>query len=114
MTCWKHTLLLLFLVCIIDQWSAQDSTFIRVHFLFGSRPARNFRHEEARYFGGVLGGHVGIEGDSNQVLNFVPSGKLHIIAKKKDRHSRYTIHSKEHFDEIFDTRHDSVKMLSIT
>ncbi len=49
---------------------AQDTTYIQVKFLYGSKPARGYHNEEARWFGGILGGHVGIGMDSNQVISF--------------------------------------------
>jgi hypothetical protein len=80
--------------------SGQDSLFLKVHFLYGSKPKKEHRATESKWFGGVLGGHVGIELDSNRILNFVPSGKFHVFAKNKDRHSRYAIHSYESFYSI--------------
>lgn len=90
---------------------AQDSVLIRVHFLYGSRPKRKFRATEPAWFGGILGGHVGIETDSNVILNFNPHGKFHWFAKNNDRHSRFAIHSIENFWLIMGS--DSVKKASI-
>lgn len=57
----------------------------------------------------MLGGHVGIEGDSNKILNFVPTGKFHWFPKKGNRHSSYAIHSVDNFYAILGGNPDSVK-----
>jgi hypothetical protein len=56
-----------------------------------------------------LGGHVGIEGDSNKIVNFLPSGEFHWFAKKNNRHSRYAVHAADNFYAIFGGNPDSVK-----
>ena len=81
--------------------SAQSSTtFIKVHFLYGSKPKKAFKNTENKWFGGILGGHVGIEIDSNEILNFLPSGKFHYITKRKNKHSSFHTHSFNAFYEI--------------
>jgi hypothetical protein len=90
-----------------------DSLFIKVHFLYGSKPKKRFKATESKWFGGILGGHVGIEKDSNVVFNFVPSGSFHVFAKKKEKHSRFTTHSSDSFWTIMGSHHDSVKKLSV-
>lgn len=88
---------------------AQDTSFIKVHFLYGSRPLKSYKKTEPSWFGGILGGHVGIESDSNKVLNFVPNGKFHLLPKKT-RHSRYTIDSVARFYSRLGGQHpDSAK-----
>ena len=57
----------------------------------------------------MLGGHVGIEGDSDRIVNFLPSGKFHYIAKKDNRHSTYAVHSVDNFYAILGGNKDSVK-----
>ena len=56
-----------------------------------------------------MGGHVGIEGDSNKIVNFLPSGEFHWFAKKNNRHSRYAVHAADNFYAIFGGNPDSVK-----
>lgn len=79
---------------------AQDSTFIKVHFLYGSTPKKEFRPAEKTWFGGKLGGHVGVEADSGRIINFVPSGEFHKFPKK-DFHSSFVLHSVPDFWRIF-------------
>lgn len=69
--------------------SAQDS--IVVHFLHGSRPARHWKAEEPKWFGGKLGGHVGIGFAPDSVFHFVPSGKFHYVARRAPKHSRFVV-----------------------
>lgn len=69
-----------------------DSVEIRVHFLHGSKPKREFRKTEDRWFGGLLGGHAGVEYSPNKILNFLPRARFHVFAKKSIINSRFAIH----------------------
>ena len=70
-------------VCIAGAFAQQDSgRIIKVHFLYGSKPHPKHKDKETKWFGGFHGGHVSIEVD-NEVIGFVPSGKLHIFARRK-------------------------------
>jgi hypothetical protein len=86
-----------------------DTTYLKVHFLYGSRPLKKYKDTEPKWFGGVLGGHVGIEGDSEKIVNFLPNGKFHWFAKKDDRHSRYAVHSINSFYGILGGDAENVK-----
>jgi hypothetical protein len=88
---------------------AQDSFYLKVHFLYGSKPRKEFKEIEPKWFGGMLGGHAGIEGDSDRILNFIPQGKIHVFAKKEDKHSAYAEHSANAFYSILGGNPDSVK-----
>ncbi len=77
----------LLIVCIFYLISplafAGDTAFLKVHFLYGSRPLKkNTRTLKKKWFGGILGGHVGIEGDSNRIINFLPSGPFTYLKRK--------------------------------
>jgi hypothetical protein len=65
-------LLLLIIINLPNSITAQDSTAIKIHFLYGSKPAKEYKDVEQKWFGGMYGGHAGIEIDSNQILNFLP------------------------------------------
>ena len=101
--------LFILVCCIPILINAEDSTYLKVHFLYGSKPKKEFRDSEQKWFGGILGGHVGIELEEGRIVNFLPSGKFHLIARKNQRHSRYSIHSSNAFYSMFGTRGDSVK-----
>jgi hypothetical protein len=88
---------------------SQDTTYLKVHFLYGSKPVKEFKDTEQKWFGGIMGGHVGIEGDSNSVVNFLPKGKFHWVAKNNNRHSTYAVHSVDNFYAILGGNPDSVK-----
>ena len=93
----------------IEKKYSQDSTFLKVHFLYGSKPLKKYKDTERKWFGGVLGGHVGIEGDSGKILNFLRRGKIHWFAKKDNRQSMYKEHDFCNFYALFRTDPDSVK-----
>lgn len=98
------------LFCIISVLSyAQDTTYLKVHFLYGSKPLKKYKGIERKWFGGVLGGHVGIEGDSGRIVNFLPSGKFHWFAKSDSKNSTYAVHEIENFYAILGGNPDSVK-----
>lgn len=92
--------------------SAQQT--IKVHFLYGSKPAKGYEKLEKRWFGGLKGGHVGIEIGADSILSFLPSGEFHLIDKGKDRASRFTILPGRWFWGIFGTEPSAVKKLSVT
>jgi hypothetical protein len=101
-------LLLLFCYCFFRA-NAQDTIFIKVHFLYGSKPRKQYRDTESKWFGGMLGGHVGIEVDSNKILNFLPQGKFHWFASKTNLHSTYAIHAENGFYAILGSNGEDVK-----
>lgn len=95
------------------KYTQSDTCYLKVHFLYGSRPGLKYKKTEKKWFGGILGGHVGVEGDSNVILNFCPKGKFHIFQHKKI-HSCYKLSNVKEFDEIFDTsKGDSFKKLIV-
>ncbi len=93
----------------IQRTFAQDSIFIKVHFLYGSTPKKAFKDSERTWFGGKLGGHVGIEVDSNYIIDFVPSGSFHKFASKDDFHSSFVIHTEQNFWSIFGGKPQDMK-----
>lgn len=103
-------IVLIFILFVEVKCFCQDSPiYLKVHFLYGSKPKKAFKKVEPKWFGGVMGGHVGIEIDSNKILNFVPNGKFHVFANRNDRHSKYTIHSLINFYEILGGDANAVK-----
>lgn len=92
-----------------------DTTyFLKVHFLYGSKPKKEYRQTERSWFGGKLGGHVGIEYAPNKVLNFVPSGRFHLVAHKHRRHSKFVVHANKPFWELFGGNAANMKTATIT
>ncbi len=109
----KFAILTICLIFYSQSISAQDSVFIKVHFLYGSKPKRQFKDSEKKWFGGKYGGHAGIETDSNKVLNFLPIGKFHYLAKKQNFHSHFAVHSLLDFWDILGNGVDEVKKTTI-
>lgn len=64
-------------------YSQSDSAhFIKVHFLYGSKPKRKFKTTEYKAFGGKHGGHVTIELDDID-YGFEPAHGFHVFAHKQ-------------------------------
>lgn len=89
---------------------AQDS--IKVQFIYGSRPLKRYKPEEKKWFGGLPGGHVGIEGDSGKFYSFEITGKNKIFNGKKNN-SAYKIETAEEFWNVMETKEDSIKTATV-
>jgi hypothetical protein len=98
------------LIFISFQGYSQDTNYLKIHFLYGSKPLKEYKATEKKWFGGILGGHVGIESDSGRIVNFVPKRKFHLIAKNHDRHSAYEVHSVAGFYSILGGNQESAKI----
>lgn len=107
---------LLLLAAAVHAQQATTKKYIKVHFLYGSKPAKAYKAEERSWFGGMLGGHVGIETDSGRIFNFTPRGTFHVFTHKKPRkrHSHFTYHDKSSFYSILGGPADSNKQLCVT
>lgn len=93
--------------------TAQDSTIIKVHFLYGSKPKNTYRSTERKWFGGLLGGHVGIEISDNKIISFNPVGKFHWVARKQEKHSAFLIHDSTQFYSLFGGNPERMKKLIV-
>jgi hypothetical protein len=83
----KATIFLFFIVFLTSAKS--DSTiFIKVHFLYGSKPKKDFKTTEFKYFGGIHGGHVSIQ-VGNIDYGFEPTDKVHILPHRHKHKSDY-------------------------
>ena len=107
----KMPLFLLFLFCFTHSYS-QDSSCIKVQFLYGSKPLKKYKNIEEKWFGGILGGHVGIEGDSGKFYSFEIIGKNKIFNGKPDN-SAYKLVTGEEFWSVMKTKEDSLKKATI-
>ncbi|MDP1801177.1 MAG: hypothetical protein Q8L81_07495 [Bacteroidota bacterium] len=111
----KKTFLRCFIISALIIYNFQalkaksDSVIIRVHFLHGSKPKKQFKHEEDKWFGGILGGHAGIEYETNKIINFQPRSGFHVFAKPKIINSKFSVHDTISFYEILGGQYDSVK-----
>ena len=78
-----------FIILFASAYSQSDSTrFIKVHFLYGSRPKKDFKTTEYKYFGGLHGGHVSIQ-VGNIDYGFEPTDKVHTISHKHHYKSNF-------------------------
>jgi len=105
---------LLLLLALGGKTLAQDTTYIKVHFLYGSKPKRAFKDVETKWFGGQHGGHVGIEMDSSGIIDFVPEGEFHYVARKDNFHSKFAFKNADTFYGIFGASSENVKKMTIT
>ena len=72
---------------------------LEIHFLYGSKPKAE---GEPKWFGGYLGGHVGLGTDSNQILNFLPHNGFHYFGSKKNKLSHFVSSTYKQFYEILE------------
>jgi hypothetical protein len=105
--------LFLFFLLYFNSLFSQDSDYLKVHFLYGSKPLKAHKNEP-KWFGGILGGHVGLESDSGKILNFLPVGKFHIFPKRKHKHGAYALYSSAQFYGYFGGNPDSVKKVTVS
>jgi hypothetical protein len=103
-----RTLFILLFSFIYFTLFSQDSSYLKVHFLYGSKPIKKHKLE-TKWFGGLLGGHVGLESGSNKVLNFMPIGRFHLFAKNKDKNGVYLTSSVNNFYRYFGGNPDDMK-----
>jgi hypothetical protein len=92
---------------------AQENNFINVHFIHGSKPHKAFKHDEQKWKGGIWGGHVGIEIDSDRVIDFKPQGRFHWLAHRNKRNSVFTIHTQDGFWAYFGIKSAELERTSI-
>jgi hypothetical protein len=92
---------------------SQYTDTLQVRFLYGSRPKPHHKKDQKRWFGGMLGGHVGIQYDSIYYLSFFYEGRVHLFQHKKNPNGRYDFQCRDTFNLIMDKDVDSVKTLII-
>lgn len=106
---YRYIIILIGIIPFNHHAKAGDSIFLKVHFLYGSRPAKPYKNSEEKWFGGIHGGHVGLEVDSSGILNFLPSGSFHFFPKKHSKHSHFAVHDAGGFYSIFGNESDSAQ-----
>jgi len=109
----KSILLAIIVLLFSVSVGAQETRFLPVHFLYGSRPLQKYKFMEKKWFGGKLGGHVGIEIDTNKIMNFVHRGTFHLVSSKQNKHGNYIVSSYSHFNSILGGDSNKVKTLTI-
>ena len=64
---------------------ADTNRFIKIHFLYGSKPAKGFKKKELKFVGGLHGGHVSIETEDSVDIGFSPKGATHIFSHRRNK-----------------------------
>lgn len=106
------SLLVSLLILFSLQSHSQDSSLIKVQFIYGSKPLKKYKKLEKKWFGGIPGGHVGIESDSGKFYSFEIHGKQKIF-NGKSNNSIFKITNAKEFWNIMETDGDSVKKATI-
>lgn len=70
---------------------ASDSLFVKVHFVYGSKPKTAFKKVEEKQFGGIHGGHVYMEFNNKIISYGTNNGKWHIFPHKSKSAGKYRI-----------------------
>lgn len=99
------------LVAVGICFQCRSQNYIKVQFIYGSHPLKKYK-DEKKWFGGILGGHVGIEGDSSKFYSFEIHGKNKIFGGKPNN-SIYKIETADEFWHIMKTKEDSLKTTTI-
>lgn len=108
----KISLAILFII-LFTFCKANDTLFIKVHFLYGSKSKKEHKATEGKWFGGLHGGHVGIEYEPNKIIDFVPSGKFHYIEKPDKRHSAFVGNDTVSFWQTFGGNSEDMKKMTV-
>jgi hypothetical protein len=90
----RYFLLIITLLTVPAFLSAQE--LIKIHFLYGSKPAKGYKDSESKAFGGIKGGHVNIEA-GGRVLDFMP-GNCPLFPDKKNPSGGYHINHGVYWD----------------
>jgi hypothetical protein len=70
---------------------ASDSLYLKLHFVYGSKPLAAYKKVETKQFGGIHGGHVYLE-VNNRIISFgTNQGKWHVFPHKTKSAGRYRI-----------------------
>jgi|TARA_R110000737_G_scaffold140765_2_gene171550 hypothetical protein len=102
-----------FSVALKAQEFSEFPDTLHVRFLYGSKPKPEHKREQKRWFGGMLGGHVGVQYDSTRYLSFFYEGRVHVFQHRNRKSGRYDLQTDSAFNYIMDEKVDSVKSLSI-
>jgi len=84
------------IICFACQANDSSSYFIKVNFLYGSKPAKGHKATESKHFGGMKGGHVNIEA-GDRVLDFMP-GKCPLFPDNKNPTGGFHVNRSVYWD----------------
>jgi hypothetical protein len=89
-------LLISFCVLCTNLSFSQDT--LKLNFLYGSKPAKDFKDSESKVFGGLKGGHVNIE-VKGKVLDFMP-GKNPLFPKNSNPSGGFQLNQSVYWDTV--------------
>lgn len=110
--CFQRSTALVILFCILTY--GLTAQMVLVHFIHGSKPRAAFRHTEKKWRGGLWGGHVGLEFESDCVVDFFPKGKVHWVAKRGRAEGQFAVRNREGFWGYFGLPSDSLRRTTVT
>ncbi|MES2761294.1 MAG: hypothetical protein V4677_03765 [Bacteroidota bacterium] len=82
---------ILFLSISFSYCYANDSLYLKLHFVYGSKPAHAYKNVEKKQFGGIHGGHVYMEVNDKIISFGTNNGKWHIFPRKSKSAGKYRI-----------------------
>jgi hypothetical protein len=95
-------------VFLINNLQFVENTLV-IHFIYGSKPKREFKNVEEKISGGLLGGHIFIQcGEYFYGFESINRKKIHLFHQKKFN----SIYTKEHIS-TWPKNHNHEKMMSI-
>ena len=91
--------IIIFCLSICSFCAAGDTitNYVKINFLYGSKPAKGFKQTEQKHFGGLKGGHVNIEA-AGRVLDFL-CGKNPIFPQNKKPTGGYRLNKTAYKNE---------------
>lgn len=89
------TIAVILLLFSIKCFSQTDTLVVEI--IYGSKPIHK---SEKNWFGGKLGGHIGLKIGEDSVMHFVPGGRVHATNLNSDT-GRYLISSSKQFYRTF-------------
>lgn len=81
---------------------------LRIHFRYGSKPARGYKEIEKVWFGGLKGGHVSLELEE-RVLDFLP-GKNPLFPNHAQPSGDFKINDGLYWNQSNDNKHSVVSI----
>jgi hypothetical protein len=90
--------LILSLLLFLFNNSYSQNGQIRIHFLYGSKPAVGYKETESKLFGGLKGGHVNIE-LNGKFLDFMP-GNCPLFPVNKKPTGGFSINHSVYWDTL--------------
>lgn len=87
-------------ICLAARANDSSSHYIKINFLYGSKPAKGYKGTEPTLFGGMKGGHVNIEA-GGLVLDFMP-GNVPLFPKNKQPSGGFYVNRSVYWDTVSD------------